>query len=96
MNRNHSPKVRADVRAFVFEACHRQGIVNVTLIADEVRLRNAGEDIAAAEAERLVMLETMTLDVPMVFSREPAAVSVQVGPDAAAIQPLPLAAAICD
>ena len=55
MRYEYSTQLREDVNARVQAALHARGIINISVIAEEVRLRNLVENVALEDIEYLVM-----------------------------------------
>lgn len=55
MRREFSNRLRNDAHCMVLETMRRKGIVNIAGLAEEIRLKNAAENIAREDIEALVM-----------------------------------------
>lgn len=55
MRYEYSAHLREDVNSQVQAALHAKGIVNISVVAEEVRLRNLAENVALEDIEYLVM-----------------------------------------
>ncbi|UDL89560.1 hypothetical protein LGH82_31670 [Mesorhizobium sp. PAMC28654] len=55
MRFEYSAHLREDVNSQVQAALHAKGIVNISVVAEEVRLRNLAENVALEDIEHLVM-----------------------------------------
>ncbi|MET2825912.1 hypothetical protein [Mesorhizobium shangrilense] len=55
MRFEYSTQLREDVNSRVQAALHAKGIVNISVVAEEVRLQNLAENVALEDIEYLVM-----------------------------------------
>ncbi len=55
MRYGYSAQLREDLNSRVLAALRSRGMVNIAVVAEEVRLRNLDENIALEDVERLVM-----------------------------------------
>ena len=55
MRYGYSAQLREDLNSQVLAALRSRGIVNIAMVAEDVRLRNLDENIALEDVERLVM-----------------------------------------
>ncbi|MCV3210808.1 hypothetical protein OHD62_21945 [Mesorhizobium sp. YC-39] len=67
MRHEYSAQLREDLNVQVLTALHSQGIVNVAVVAEEVRRRNLAENIALEDIEHLVMQTAQFYAAPMEF-----------------------------
>ncbi len=67
MRFEYSSQLREDVNSQVQAALHAKGIVNISLVAEEVRLRNLAENIALEDIEYLVMHSAQLYGAPIEF-----------------------------
>lgn len=67
MRYEYSAQLREDLNAQVLAALHARGIVNVAVVAEEVRRRNLAENIALEDIEHLVMQAAQFYGAPMEF-----------------------------
>lgn len=70
MDRIVSQKLRVDVVSAVERAARLDGVVNVPMLAEAVRLRNEPENVAREDIEGLVVQHAQTLGAAMIFSSE--------------------------
>ncbi len=70
MDRIVSQKLRVDVVSTVERAARLDGVVNVPMLAEAVRLRNEAENVAREDIEGLVVQHAQALGAAMVFSSE--------------------------
>jgi hypothetical protein len=71
MQRTYSPKLLSDVRSAVIEAAASGGTVNVTHLAEMIRLQNLVENVAREDVEWLVVRHAENIGAAMAFSSEP-------------------------
>jgi hypothetical protein len=55
MRYSYSTHLRDDVNARVLAALQANGIINITVVAEEIRLRNIAENVALEDIEHLVL-----------------------------------------
>lgn len=55
MRNGYSAQLREDLNSRILAALRTRGMVNIAVVAEEVRLRNLDENIALEDVERLVM-----------------------------------------
>ena len=55
MRNGYSARLREDLNSRVLAARRSSGMVNIALVAEDVRLHNLDENIALEDVERLVM-----------------------------------------
>lgn len=55
MRYDYSECLRQDVISSVQRACKTAGIVNITMVAEQVRVRNLAENVALEDIEHLVL-----------------------------------------
>ena len=55
MRYGYSAQLREDLNSRVLAALRSQGMVNIAVVAEEVRLRNLDENLALEDVELLVM-----------------------------------------
>ena len=55
MRYGYSARLREDLNSRVLAALRARGMVNIAVVAEDVRLRNLDENIALEDVERLVM-----------------------------------------
>lgn len=67
MRFEYSSQLREDVNSRVQAALHAKGIVNISVVAEEVRLRNLVENIALEDIEYLVMHAAQLYGAPIEF-----------------------------
>ncbi|PDQ23028.1 hypothetical protein CN311_00805 [Mesorhizobium sanjuanii] len=67
MRYEYSAQLREDLNAQVLAALHARGIVNVAVVAEEVRRRNLAENIALEDIEHLVIQVAQFYGAPMEF-----------------------------
>jgi hypothetical protein len=67
MRYEYSARLREDLNVRVLAALHTQGIVNVAVVAEEVRRCNLAENIALEDIEHLVMQTAQFYGAPMEF-----------------------------
>ncbi|SMH57410.1 hypothetical protein [Mesorhizobium australicum] len=70
MYRTLSQQLRFDVVSAVERAVRLNGVVNVPVLAEAVRLRNEPENVAREDIEGLVVQHAQALGAAMVFSSE--------------------------
>ena len=68
MDRIYSSTVRDDIRKTVGSAIASEGIVHLSVLAEEVRKRNEAENIALEDVERLVMEAARDLRAAVEFN----------------------------
>ena len=67
MRSEYSAHLREDVNSRVQVALHAKGIVNIGVVAEEVRLRNLAENVALEDIEYLVMHAAQLYGAPIEF-----------------------------
>lgn len=67
MRHEYSAQLREDLNVQVLTALQAQGIINVAVVAEEVRQRNLAENIALEDIEHLVMQTAQFYGAPMEF-----------------------------
>jgi hypothetical protein len=55
MNRVYSPALRDDLLKTVQSAIESNGILNISVVAEEIRKRNEAENIALEDVEQMVL-----------------------------------------
>ena len=70
MDRIFSQQLRLDVVSAVGRAAAQQGVVNVPMLAEVIRLRNEQENVAREDIEGLVVQHAQTLGAAMSFESE--------------------------
>jgi predicted YcjX-like family ATPase len=55
MRYGYSARLRDDLNSRVLAALRARGMVNIAVVAEDVRLRNLDENVALEDVERLVM-----------------------------------------
>jgi len=72
MNRRFSDKLLSDVVSAVRNAVAGDNVVDISRIAEDVRVLNINENVAREDIERLVLLRAQNLGSAMSFSNEAA------------------------
>lgn len=65
--REYSAQLHRDVQTLVVAAQKSSGVVNLTAVAEGVRLGNLAENVAREDIERLVMQVAQLFGVPVEF-----------------------------
>jgi hypothetical protein len=67
MRYDYSTRLRDDVRSAVQTAFRTAGIVNITAVAEHVRVRNLAENVALEDVESLVLQAAQLIGAPIEF-----------------------------
>ncbi|MBZ9871857.1 hypothetical protein LB542_13440 [Mesorhizobium sp. BR1-1-9] len=67
MRYDYSMRLREDVQSAVHTAFRTAGIVRITTVAEQVRLRNLDENVALEDVEHLVMQAAQMLGAAIEF-----------------------------
>src|SRR4051794_41053089 len=67
MRYDYSTRLRDDVSSLVRTAVKTAGIVNVTLVAERIRVRNLTENVALEDVEYLVLQAALLLGAALEF-----------------------------
>lgn len=67
MRYNYSTRLRDDVSSAVLMAFKKNGIVNITAVAEQVRVRNLAENVALEDIEYLVLQAAQLIGVAIEF-----------------------------
>ncbi|MGX7872877.1 hypothetical protein ACVDG5_008645 [Mesorhizobium sp. ORM6] len=67
MRYDYSTQLRDDVNSMVRTAFKTAGIVNVTLVAEKIRVRNLAENVALEDVEHLVVQAALLLGAAVEF-----------------------------
>ncbi|RUX95236.1 MULTISPECIES: hypothetical protein [unclassified Mesorhizobium] len=67
MRYNYSTHLRDDVSSAVVTAFKRTGIVNITAVAEHVRVKNLAENVALEDIEYLVLQAAQLIGVAIEF-----------------------------
>lgn len=70
MERTFSSRLRLDVVSAVGRAAMMEGVVNVPMVAEAIRLRNEQENVAREDIEKLVVQHAQALGAAMAFESE--------------------------
>ena len=68
MNRVYSPAFRDDLLKTVQSAIDSNGILNISVVAEEIRKRNEAENIALEDVEQMVLEVATNLRVAVEFN----------------------------
>jgi hypothetical protein len=68
MNRVYSPAFRDDLLKTVQSAIASNGILNISVVAEEIRKRNEAENIALEDVEQMVLDVATNLRVAVEFN----------------------------
>ncbi len=72
MQRKYSNEFKTDLSRSVMSSIASSGVVNVPLIAEEVRRRNEAENIALEDVELLVLETAQIFGAMLEFDSDPA------------------------
>jgi hypothetical protein len=64
-----SPRLLDDLSATVQSALHRYGVVNIPLLAEEIRARHEGENVALEDITAQLMAQAQMHSAAMEFDR---------------------------
>ena len=67
MRYEYSAQLRDDVNSAVLAAFSKAGIVNITVVAERVRVRNLAENVALEDIEHLVLQAAQLLGAAIEF-----------------------------
>ncbi|MBZ9962801.1 hypothetical protein [Mesorhizobium sp. BR1-1-2] len=67
MRYDYSTRLRDDVQSAVTTAFRTYGIVNITAVAERIRLRNLDENVALEDVEHLVLAAAQLLGAAIEF-----------------------------
>jgi hypothetical protein len=67
MRYDYSTRLRDDVSSAVHMAFKTAGIVNITAMAEQVRIKNLGENVALEDIEHLVLLAAQLIGAAIEF-----------------------------
>jgi hypothetical protein len=69
MKRVISQKLMTDLAAAVHDALARDGLINVPVLAEEIRRRNESENVALEDIENQLLNEAQAFSAVMAFDR---------------------------
>lgn len=67
MRYDYSARLRDDVNSAVLTAFRTAGIVNISMVAEQVRIRNLAENVALEDIERLVLQAAQLIGAAIEF-----------------------------
>ncbi|MER8752318.1 hypothetical protein NKH57_24145 [Mesorhizobium sp. M1050] len=67
MRYDYSTRLRDDVTSAVLVAFEKNGIINITAVAERVRVRNLAENVALEDIEHLVLQAAQLVGVAVEF-----------------------------
>jgi hypothetical protein len=67
MRYDYSAQLRDDVSSAVLMALKKTGIVNITAVAEQVRVKNLGENVALEDIEHLVLQAAQLIGAAIEF-----------------------------